>query len=256
MTDYMPKPDLRFVTLSAHLYHGCSAHPVLRSWEGTFHTLEIFNRAAQIPWWKRCWKRLPSVVEPFVNLTWELSLLERGQRILAEVRPEAGYLDFPRLEQYKTWLDEQMKRSEGVGIKTQCPSGAEKWPDNIFCKQYLFEIHEQGHLINLFDWFRNFEMMDVLILNVDAKLAECVRQLQAGVLDRPFDLENIVESLNAFVYCSSFGDRLIIESPKEDLVDRFLKMFHIEPVLISNHPLVGPSQVSRSLWLGKRRLLP
>jgi hypothetical protein len=141
-----------------------------------------------------------------------------------------------------------------VGLKTQHPSETAKWPDNVFGKQYLFEVNDRNQLLNLFDWFRNFEMMDILIFNVDADLQECAHQLQKGVLDHPFDLDCIVESLNAFVYCNSLGDKLIVEATKESLMEDFLKTLRIEPVTIPNHPLAN--QTSRSLWWGKRRLVP
>ena len=67
-------------------------------------------------------------------------------------------------------------------------------------------------------------------------------------------MARVIESLNAFIYCSSLGDKLIVESPHEVLIERFLKAHHIEPVPISSHPLAV--NTNRSLWLGKRRLLP
>lgn len=239
--------------LRAQVYHGCSEHPILHTWDGTLVALAL-DFTVQMPWWKRVWQGRPTPTSTFVNLVWSLLEQDKGQSVLVEVRPVPEQLDLHRLETYGAELEAQVEQSPSAQIRTKCPSREARWPENIFCEQYVFEIAEKDQLFPLIDRYRRFGIMTFLILNVDARLDECARQLQKGFLDKPFDLEEIVEVLSVIAYFDWLGERLIMESPREAFLERFVELRHIEQKEVLEHPL--KKGMSHSLWLGNRRILP
>lgn len=239
--------------LRARTYRGRSEHPILRTWDGAVDVLAL-DFTVQMPWWKKVWQGSPTAASTFIDLVWSLFEQDKGQSVLVEVRPVPEQLDLRRLETYGSELEAQVEQSSSVKTRTKCPSREARWPENIFCEQYIFDISEKDRLFPLIDRYRRFGMMTFLILNVDARLDECARQLQKGFLDEPFDLEEIVEALNVIAYFDWLGEHLIMESPRKAFLERFVESRHIEQKEILEHPL--KKGASHSLWLGNRRILP
>ncbi len=220
--------------IKATVYKGKSKHPVLKNWDEDCYAYEITSDEAKTPWWKH---RRPGLMkETFSDLVWELFSHEKGQSMLAEVCPEADFLKLSELENNRAWLNEQIKSNPSVGKKTLFPSEMNKWPEDVFYKQYLFEVDERNQLLTMFELFSRFEMMNIWLFNVDAKIDQCAHQLQQGYMGKPFHINQIVEPLNVLIYCGSYGDNLIIESPDEHFVERFLNERNIEPTPAHNHP--------------------
>lgn len=235
-----------------------SSQSGLLSEETLVTCLEIRPNEVDIKGIRRLWTTVPDRTRELATIIERATQLASGHSLLATVKPELAAFR-PGGDEYNNalqLLDDEAKRPHKVFLKTAHPT--KRMKENLveyIPYHFVLDIDHSGLVDFVVSRFRTFEMLQLLILGIDADEQEIANQLQGLYLGRNFLLDDLLEEVQVLGFFDYFGERLYLESASDQVIRRIAEDFQVTP---EERGISGISKQSKSthhsIWWGRRKL--